>query len=89
MVSRRVRHDWCLTKHSPRLPGGFPGGSGVKNPPAKQETQVRSVGGEDPLENELATPSSILAWEIPWTEESGGLQSSGVAKQLDTTEQLK
>ena len=42
-----------------------------------QETQVRSLGGEDPLEKELATHSSILAWEIPWTEEPGELQSTG------------
>ena len=49
----------------------------VKNPPM-QETQmsrVRSLGQEDPLEEEMATHSSILAWKIPWTEESGGLQS--------------
>ena len=52
----------------------------VKNPPAKQETHVRSLGGEDPLENEMATHSSILAWEIPWPEESGGLQSMGSQK---------
>ena len=50
---------------------GFLGGSVVKNPPAKQETQVQSLGQEDPLEKEMATHSSILAWEIPWTEESG------------------
>ena len=42
-----------------------------------QETQVRSLGQEDPLEKETATHSSILAWEIPWTEEPGGLQSMG------------
>ena len=42
-----------------------------------QETQVPSLGGEDPLEEEMATHSSILAWEIPWTEEPGGLQSRG------------
>ena len=47
----------------------------VKNLPAMQETQVRSLGREDPLEEERATHSSILAWEIPWTEEPGGLQS--------------
>ena len=45
----------------------------VKNPPAMQETQFRSLGQEDPLEEEMATNSSILAWEIPWTEEPGGL----------------
>ena len=45
-----------------------------------QETWVRSLGQEDPLEKEMATHSSILAWEIPWTEESGGLQSIGSQK---------
>ena len=49
----------------------------VKNPPAMQETQVWSLGWEDPLEKEMATHSSILAWRIPWTEEPGGLQSMG------------
>ena len=52
---------------------GFPGGLVVKNLPAKQEMQVRSLGQEDPLKKEMATHSSILAWEIPWTEEPGGL----------------
>ena len=46
-----------------------------KNPPAKQEMWVQSLGWEDPLEEEMATHSRILAWEIPWTEEPGGLQS--------------
>ena len=45
----------------------------VKNLPAMQETQVLSLGGEDPLEKSMATHSSILAWRIPWTEESGRL----------------
>ena len=49
-----------------------------KNLPAMQETPVRSLGGEDPLEEEMATHSSILAWRIPWTEEPGGLQSVGL-----------
>ena len=49
----------------------------IKNPPAMLETQVRSLGQEDPLEKEMAAHSSILAWRIPWTEESGGLQSTG------------
>ena len=47
----------------------------VKNPPAMQETWVRSQGWEDPLEKGMATHSSILAWEIPWTEEPGRVQS--------------
>ena len=48
--------------------------------PAVQETQVRSLGQDDPLEKKMATHSSILAWEIPWTEEPGGLQSMGSQK---------
>ena len=47
----------------------------VKNLPTMQETQVRSLGWEDPLEGEMASHSSIRAWEIPWTEQPGGLQS--------------
>ena len=50
----------------------------VKNLPAKQEPSVRSLGREDPLETEMATHSSILAWRIQWTEEPGGLQSTGL-----------
>ena len=53
----------------------FPGGSAGKNPPAMQETWVRSLGWEDPLEKGTATHPSVLAWRIPWTEEPGGLQS--------------
>ena len=52
----------------------------VKNLPAMQETQVQSLGREDPLEKGMATHSSTLAWRIPWTEEPGGLQSIGVEK---------
>ena len=57
---------------------GFPGGSMVQTVPAMQKPQdmrVRSLGWEDPLEESMGTHSSILAWEIPWTEEPGGLQS--------------
>jgi len=50
-----------------------------------QETQVPSLGWEDTLEKEMATRSNILAWKIPWTEEPGGLQSTGVTKELDRT----
>ena len=53
---------------------GNPGGSVVKNLPAKQEIRVWSLGQEDPLEKEMVTLSSILAWKIPWTEEPGRLQ---------------
>ena len=49
----------------------------VKNPPAMQETWLRSLGWVDPLEKEMAAHSSIVAWKIPWTEESGRLQSMG------------
>ena len=49
----------------------------LQNPPAMQETRVLSLGWEDPLEEAMATHSSILAWRIPWTEELGGLQSMG------------
>ena len=49
----------------------------VKHPPATRETQVRSLGQEDPLEKAMATHSSPLAWKIPWMQEPGGLQSMG------------
>ena len=52
----------------------------VKNLPTMQETWVQSLGGEDPLEKEMTTHSSILAWETPWTEEPGGLQSMGLQR---------
>jgi len=51
-----------------------------------QETPLRSLGWEDPLEKKMATHSSILAWEIPWTEEPGGLQSAGLCKKSNMTE---
>ena len=59
---------WCVS---------FPGGSVVKNLPAMQEMWVQSLGQEDPLEKEMATCSSIPAWEIRWTEEPGRLRSMG------------
>ena len=76
----------CFSIH-PKIVVGFPSGSVIKNPPAmqeSQETQVRSMGQEDPLEKEMAAHSSILAWRIPWTEEPGGLQSMGW-QELDMT----
>ena len=56
----------------------------AQNLPAMQETRVKSLGQEDSLEKGMAIHSSILAWEIPWTEEPDGLQSMG-SQQLDTT----
>ena len=59
---------------------GSPSGSEVKNLPTVQELQetwIQSLGWEDPMEEDMATHSSILAWRIPWTEEPGGLQSMG------------
>ena len=63
----------------------FPTGSVVKNPPAVQEMQAPFLGGEDPLEEEMATHSIILSWRIMWTEDPGGLHPWG-PKELDTTE---
>ena len=57
----------------------------VKNPPAMQEPPIPSLGQEDPLEKGMAPHSSILAWEIPWTEEPGRLQARG-CKESDLTE---
>ena len=68
----------CKSCDSHKL--GFPYGSAVKNPPAMQgpqEMQVLSLGWEDPLEEDMAAHSSILAWRVPWTQEPGGLQSMG------------
>ena len=64
-------------------PLDFPGGSVVKNLPAMQETQetqVWSLGWEDPLEEEMTTHASFLTWKIPWTEEPGGLQPMGLQR---------
>ena len=60
----------------------------VKNLPVMQETQILSLGWEDPLEKRMATHSSTFAWRIPWTEEPGRLQSMVVRKESDTTEGL-
>ena len=68
---------------------GFPGGTVVKNLPAKQEmqeTQVQSLGWEDPLEKGMATHSSILAWRIPWTDKPGRLQSMGLQSQIQVSD---
>ena len=66
---------------------GFHGGLAVKNPPAMQEMWVGSLRWEGPLEKGMATHSNILAWRIPWTEEPGRLQSTGL-QDSDTVEQL-
>ena len=69
---------------------GFPLAQLVKNPPAMQETWVQFLGQEDPLDKRMAIHSHILAWEIPWTEEPGRLQSIGlqrVGHDLVTTQQ--
>ena len=60
----------------------------VENLPAIWETHVQSSGREDPLKKGMATPSSILAWRIPWTDEPGGLQSTGSRKEWNTAEPL-
>ena len=59
----------------------------LKRPPGMRETRVRSLAWEDPLEKEMATHSSTLAWRIPWREEPGRLQSMG-SQRVDTTERL-
>ena len=59
---------------------GLPGDSVVKNLRSNEKTWIRPLGGEDPLEKEMTTHSSILAWETPWTEEPGGLQSMGLQR---------
>ena len=70
------------------IKSGFPGGSLVKNLPSVQETWIRSLDQEDPLESETAPDSSIPAWRIPCTEEPGRLQSMGSQRVRHTTEQL-
>ena len=62
------------------IPEGFPSGSMIKNPPDNQEMQFRFLGWEDPLEQEMATHSSVLDWEISQREEPGGLQPMGSQK---------
>ena len=64
---------------------GFSGGSVVKNPPANAGDSGSIPGSGDPLEKEMATHFSILAWEIPWTEAPGGLQSMESQKESDMT----
>ena len=61
----------------------------VKNLPAMQETRVQSLGQEDPLKEEMATHSSVLAWEIPWTEEPGGLQPMGLQSRTQLSVRVR
>ena len=75
-----VKRILNLHKAIPKHGWAFLVAQTVKNPPAMKETQVWSLSQEDPLEEEMATHSSILAWRIPWTEESGGLQSMGLQR---------
>ena len=75
-----------LVKHKECLFMGFSGGSSVKNLPTIRDTWVRSLGREVPLEKRMATHSSILAWRIPWTEETGWVKVHGNCKESDTTD---
>ena len=75
-------------RETTQLPSSYlPGGSAVRNLPAKWETQVPSLGRKDPLEKEMATLSNILAWEISLTEDLAGYRLWG-CKELDTTYRL-
>ena len=65
---------WCSAEN------GFPGTSAVRNPPANAGDAGSAPGWERPLEKEMATHSSILAWRVPWTEEPGRLQSTGLQR---------
>ena len=79
----KTLHNYYNLKKITYVWKGFPGDSVIKNPPAVQETEetwVPSLGGEDLLEKEMATHSSILAWKIPWTEEPDGPQSRGLQR---------
>ena len=77
MGLHRVRHDWSDAAAAAACLRASLVAQRVKHLPVMGETQVRSLGQEDALEKEMATHSSTLAWRIPWTEEPGGLQSTG------------
>ena len=79
---KKCKHKlvWMFEHTSRRVLSFSSSGSVVKNLPAVQQMWVQSLGWEDPPEDEMATHSSILAWETPWTEESGGLQFMGLQK---------
>ena len=76
---------FCTLKYDSLSRSAFLVAQTIKNLPAMQETWVQSLSWEDPLEKGKATHSSILAWEIPWTEKPGGLKSMG-HKESDTTQ---
>ena len=83
-----TREAWVqfLAHAATASPLGFPPSS-LGSLLAMQETSIQFLGWEDPLEKEMATYSSILAWRVPWTEKPGGLHSMG-SQESDTTEQL-
>ena len=86
-VGVTLEHNVCVYKHTHTHTHGIRASlvsQSVKNLPAMQETQFIFLGQEDSLEKEMAPYSSILAWRIPWTEETGRLQSMGL-QELDTT----
>ena len=91
--AKQKSKGWSINTQTGRIPipfpmgSGFPGGSDGKESASVQETQVQSLGQEAPLEEEMATHSTTLAWRIPRTEEPSGLHSMGSQKS-DKTEQL-
>ena len=99
LIISGIEHVFAILKHDDKIPkllsgskllhGGFPNGSAVKiltEMQETQQTQVQSLDWEDPLKEEMATHSSILAWKILWKEEPGGCSPWG-CKESDTTEQ--
>ena len=80
VVTKTLCNQIYIYKHTHTMCRDFLVAQKVRSPPAMQETWVQSLGQEDPLEKEVATHSSILAWEIPWTEEPDTLQSMGLQK---------
>ena len=77
---KRLSGYYCFHLSFAKYPWASLVGQRLKRLPAMWETWVQSLGWEDPLEKEMATHSSILAWRIPWTEEPGGLQSTGLQR---------
>ena len=77
LITREIQIKTSIRDHLTLVRGASLVAQMVKNLPAMRETWVPSLGWEDPLEEDMATHSSILTWRIPWTEESGRLQSTG------------